>query len=86
MAVWTCASFCGLADYFTLDGGALRSALTSTVTWNANRGITLGAGGGTLMQPGPGTLIYNGIIAGTSGGGLTINSTEPQAAARPLGL
>jgi fibronectin-binding autotransporter adhesin len=66
------------ANYFTLDGAtaAIRIAVTNVTTLNANRGITLGAGGGQLMQPGPGTLIYNGIIAGTSGGNFTINSTD----------
>jgi fibronectin-binding autotransporter adhesin len=68
------------ADYFTLDGGGLRSALTTATTWNSNRGITLLAGGGTLMQPGGGTttdsLTYNGIIAGTAGGNLTIAPTD----------
>jgi fibronectin-binding autotransporter adhesin len=66
------------ADYFTLDGAtaAIRIAVTTLTTINANRGITLGAGGGQLMQPGPGTLIYNGIVAGTSGGTFTINSTD----------
>src|SRR5206468_5552720 len=69
-------------DYFILDGAtaALRDGITSGVTWNANRGITLGAGGGALQQPGAGTstdsLTYNGIIAGTSGGTLRIQATD----------
>src|SRR5262249_54772058 len=66
------------ADYFTLDGGGLRAALTSPLTLNANRGITLGANGGSLIQAGGGTntMTYNGIIAGTLGGNLTIASND----------
>ena len=69
-----------VADYFTLNGGALRNSLTTATVWNANRGITLGANGGSLMQPGGGTgtdsLTYNGVIAGTSNGGLTITNSD----------
>ncbi len=60
-------------DYLYMDGGGLRIAVTGGVTLDAKRGIMLGAGGGKLIQPGPGTLTYNGIIAGTSGGGLTVD-------------
>ncbi|MFO0789336.1 MAG: autotransporter-associated beta strand repeat-containing protein [Pirellulales bacterium] len=66
------------ADYFTLDGGGLRYALTGNTTLNANRGITLGANGGYLAMPGGagGILTYNGIIAGTLGGAFTAASND----------
>lgn len=59
------------ANYFTLDGGALRLSVPTSATLNANRGITLGPGGGTLIGQTQ-TLSYAGTIAGTQGGGLTI--------------
>lgn len=65
-----------VADYFTLDGGGLRDALTGSQTLNANRGITLGAAGGYLAAPSPGTVIFNGIIAGTLGGAFTAASND----------
>jgi fibronectin-binding autotransporter adhesin len=69
-----------VADYFTLDGGTLRSALTTATSWGANRGITLGAGGGTLAQPGAGTttdsLTITAPIVGTLGGNLTAASND----------
>ena len=37
-----------VADQLSLDGGTLRITGAASVTLNANRGITLGAGGGTL--------------------------------------
>jgi autotransporter-associated beta strand protein len=69
-----------VADYIFLDGGALRSAVTSAQTWNVNRGITLGAGGGTIYQPGAGAattdiLTLNMKITGNAGGNLTIGNT-----------
>ena len=64
------------ADHITMNGSTatLRIAVTSSTTLNANRGITLGASGGALAQPGPGILTYNGIISGT--GLLKINSND----------
>lgn len=59
------------ANYFTLDGGAIRTSVTTFATINANRGITVGQGGGTLIGPIEG-LSYAGVISGTQGGGLTI--------------
>ena len=50
----------------TISGGTL--ATTAGMTLNANRGISLGAPGGTIDVV-PGTLTYNGIVAGP--GGLT---------------
>jgi fibronectin-binding autotransporter adhesin len=64
------------ADHITMNGSTagLRIAVTGSTTLNANRGITLGASGGALEQPGPGILTYNGIIAGT--GTLKINAND----------
>ena len=59
-------------DYFTLDGGALRVNVTSFVTINAKRGITLGANGGTMVAPIEG-ISYGGVIAGAPGAGLTVS-------------
>lgn len=51
----------------TLNGGTLQT--TSNLSLSANRGISIGAAGGTLgVSPGT-TLTYNGILAG--GGTLT---------------
>ena len=51
----------------TLDGGGLLNTTSGTIA--ANRGITLGASGGTLDASSTKTLTVNSIIAG--GGGLT---------------
>ena len=51
----------------TMTGGTL--ATTASFTLNANRGVSLGASGGTLDTASGTTLTYNGIIAGS--GGLT---------------
>ncbi len=66
------------ADHITLNGSSasLRIAVTGSTTLNANRGITLGASGGALQQPGPGTLTYNGIISSTGTGTLKIDSND----------
>lgn len=56
-----------VADQLTLNGGSL--AMTNNVTLAANRGLTLGAGGGTISVATGATNTYNGIIAGV--GGLT---------------
>ncbi|TAL00825.1 MAG: hypothetical protein EPO07_09205, partial [Verrucomicrobia bacterium] len=56
-----------VADQLTLNGGTL--AMTNNLTLAANRGITLGAGGGTISVSTGATNTYNGIIAGS--GGLT---------------
>ncbi len=55
----------------TLSGGTL--ATTASFTLNANRGISLGASGGTIDVAGGTTLTYNGIAAGT--GSLTKTDT-----------
>ncbi|HEX3602290.1 MAG TPA: autotransporter-associated beta strand repeat-containing protein [Lacipirellulaceae bacterium] len=64
------------ADYFTLNGGILRmDSSTAVRTINANRGITLGAGGGGLIGPIYG-FTYDGIISGTAGGKLSIKLSD----------
>ena len=56
----------------TLNGGTLSQAGVA-VALSSNRGMSVGAGGGTLAiaSPGSGSLTYNGLIAGT--GSLTLN-------------
>jgi autotransporter-associated beta strand protein len=51
------------ASHLTIDGGALR-ALSSFSLNEATRGITLGAGGGTLDVVDGETLTVSGVIAG----------------------
>jgi len=51
------------ANELTLDDGTLQT--TANMTLNANRGVTLGAGGGTLDVNSGTTLTYGGVIAGT---------------------
>lgn len=48
----------------TLDGGTL--AVTSNMTLSTNRGITLGAGNGTVDVANGMTLTYGGVAAGAS--------------------
>jgi autotransporter-associated beta strand protein len=64
-----------MADYLTLDGGGLRISITSPTSLDINRGITLGAGGGKLIQPGGGTNAFTvaSRISGTLGGNLTLD-------------
>jgi autotransporter-associated beta strand protein len=49
------------AGHLTLNGGTLQN--TATMTLNANRGISLGASGGTIQTDAGTTLTYNGIAA-----------------------
>lgn len=51
------------AGQLTLNGGTLEN--TTTMTLSANRGIALGASGGTLLTDAGTTLTYNGIAAGS---------------------
>ncbi len=51
-----------IAGSLTLNGGTLQA--TANMTLSSNRGITLGAGGGTLDVSSSNTLTYGGIIAG----------------------
>ena len=58
-----------VADQITLNGGNIRSS-TATVSFNANRGITLGAAGGGFDHGGTVTLTWAGPITGSAGGAL----------------
>ena len=51
------------ASDLTLNGGTLQT--TANMTLNSNRGVTLGASGGTLDVNPSATLTYGGIIAGS---------------------
>jgi len=59
------------AGHLTLNGGTLEAS--DDVLLNSNRGIALGAGGGTFDVDDTKTLTYGGIIAGT--GSLTKTDT-----------
>jgi autotransporter-associated beta strand protein len=48
---------------------------TATISLSANRGITLGANGGSIQVSTGNTLTVPGIIAGSSGGGLMCGTT-----------
>ncbi|OQB80125.1 MAG: tRNA nuclease WapA precursor [Planctomycetes bacterium ADurb.Bin126] len=56
------------ADQLTLDGGTLKTTATFTID-DSNRGITLGAGGGTVQADSTTTLTVANVVAG--GGSLT---------------
>lgn len=58
----------------TFNGGTLRIVPTAAVTINANRGIALGANGGTILNNAAFGVTVNGIIAGI--GGLTFSHTS----------
>lgn len=61
-----------VADSITLDGGTLETRGPTSFTIDSNRGITLGAGGGTWMTTTPSgshTATYDGVI--TAVGSLT---------------
>jgi autotransporter-associated beta strand protein len=61
----------------TINGGTL--VATASFTLNSNRGIALGASGGTIDVDGVvnlNTFIYGGVISGTSGGSLTLTDTS----------
>jgi fibronectin-binding autotransporter adhesin len=59
------------ADYFMLDGGGLLNNSGAATTLDPKRGITIGANGGALYFSGAG-LAYDGIIAGSQGGGILV--------------
>ena len=56
----------------TMNGGTIQA--TGGITFSANRGVTLGANGGTFDVNGN-TIALGSVIAGTSGGSLTVAST-----------
>lgn len=56
-------------DQLKLDGGALQTTASFAID-DSNRGITLGANGGTLSPDIGTTLSVSNVIAGTSGGAL----------------
>ncbi len=60
-----------LSDAITLDGGAIGSNFT--VTLHANRGITIGAGGGTLFGSNSVSVVIPGRLSGS--GKLTVGGT-----------
>ncbi len=71
-----------LSDAIFMDGGGIRNTSSSAFTLQTNRGITLGANGGKIIQPAatastPLTFTYGGILAGSNGGGLTIDWQDP---------
>ncbi len=53
-----------VASSITFGGGTLETSATFTL--NANRGITLGSGGGTILTDPSTALTYNGIISGAN--------------------
>ncbi|QOV90675.1 autotransporter-associated beta strand repeat-containing protein [Humisphaera borealis] len=56
-------------DQITLNGGGIW-ANTSPIEFNSNRGLTLGANGGSFDTSG-GTITLTNVVAGTAGGSLT---------------
>ena len=62
------------AGNLTFNGGTLRVVPTAAVTINANRGILLNAGGGTISNTAAFGVTVNGIIAGV--GGMTWSNTS----------
>ena len=60
-------------DLITLNGGFLRST-TASVTFDAKRGITLGAAGGGFDSANT-TITWQGPVTGSSGGPLTKRGT-----------
>ena len=67
------------ADQITLDGGGVKA--TGNISFNSNRGITLGAGGGTLDTNGNSVSLTNevtgsGLLTKQGAGTLTLNSAN----------
>jgi fibronectin-binding autotransporter adhesin len=63
------------ANSIALNGGTLSLAPSVALTLNANRGITIGPGGGTIGVTTPQVVLYGGIIAG-AGNTLTYTGTS----------
>ena len=59
------------ANMIVLNGGSLSAGFNGSIS--VNRGMTIGANGGTILSP-VSSLTYQGIIAGS--GPLTINTTS----------
>ena len=68
------------ASHLVLDNGTLRT--TTTMTLNANRGLELGAAGGTVQTTG--TLTYAGVIAGAGRNGHRAEAEAEGKTVRPL--
>ena len=62
------------AGNLTFNGGTLRIVPTAAMTLNANRGIALGASGGTITNTAAFAVTISPIIAGI--GGLTLSNTS----------
>ncbi len=67
------------ADQITLNGGGVKA--TGNIAFNSNRGITLGAGGGTLDTNGNSISLTNevtgsGLLTKQGAGTLTLNSAN----------
>ena len=62
------------AGNLTFNGGTLRIVPTVAMTLNANRGIAVGASGGTILNNAAFAVTVNSIIAGV--GGMTFNNAS----------
>ena len=51
-----------VTNFLTLDNGTLRNATTASITMNAARGITLGAGGATIRNTTGTNITYAGLF------------------------
>ncbi len=60
------APFTPVPNQLTIDGGTLRISGTTTASLNANRGITLGSLGGTILVDSGETLTANSAISGAA--------------------
>ncbi|MFM2114334.1 MAG: hypothetical protein RI908_75, partial [Actinomycetota bacterium] len=70
-----------VATQLTLNGGTLLAS--NDVSINSNRGITLGAAGGTLEVDATKTLTAGSIIAGSSGAALTKSGSGTLVLSQP---
>ena len=63
-----------VANGITMNGGTLSMAPVAGITILTNRGLTLGAGGGTWTNTSGNIVTYGGVITGP--GALTLNTTN----------